>query len=190
MSGSHRETEIKLRIEAPAARRLLARHGFHITRRRVFESNVVYDTPGLDLRRKGLLLRLRRAGRRVTLTFKGPATNRRHKSREEMETEVSNFELLDRIMKGIGFEAVFRDEKYRTEYSPAKGPRTVMLAVTPIGDFLELEGEPAWIDRTARLLGFDQSAYITDSYAALYMAHRRSVGGPAAGMVFPDASKA
>jgi len=190
MSGSHRETEIKLRVQARAARRLLARHGFRITRRRVFESNTVYDTPGLDLRRQGLLLRLRRAGRRVTLTFKGPASNSRHKSREELEAEVSNFELLDRIIKRIGFEAVFRYEKFRTEYSPAEGTGTVMLDVTPIGDFLELEGEPEWIDRTARLLGFDPSAYITDSYAALYMAHQRAVGGPVKGMVFPDVSKA
>jgi adenylate cyclase, class 2 len=185
MSSSHRETEIKLRVEARAARRLLGRHGFRVCRRRVFESNTVYDTPDFALRRQGSLLRLRRAGRRITLTFKGPASVLKHKSREELECRVPDFELLDQIIKGIGFQPVFCYEKVRTEYSGEAGTGTVTLDVTPIGDYLELEGEPEWIDRTARLLGFDESAYITASYASLYLEHCRTSGGSVTAMVFP-----
>ena len=189
MSVSHLETEIKLRVEARAARRLLSRRGFRVGRRRVFESNVVYDTPDLALRRQGRLLRLRRAGRRITLTYKGPARVGRHKSREELECLVPDFELFDRIIKGIGFKPSFRYEKFRTEYSLDDSTGTVTLDVTPVGDFLELEGEPEWIDRTARLLGFDESSYITASYAALYLEHCRATGDSGTEMVFPVVSR-
>jgi adenylate cyclase class 2 len=189
MSVSHLETEIKLRVEACSARRLLSRHGFRVRRRRVFESNVVYDTPDLALRRQGCLLRLRRAGRLVTLTYKGPASAGKHKSREELESAVPDFELFDRIIKGIGFNPIFRYEKFRTEYSLDDSTGTVTLDVTPVGDFLELEGEPEWIDRTARLLGFDESSYITASYGALYMEYCRAMGDSGADMVFPAAAR-
>jgi adenylate cyclase, class 2 len=189
MPVSHLETEIKLRVDARAARRLLGQRGFRVRRRRVFESNVVYDTPDLALRRQGRLLRLRRAGRLVTLTYKGAACAGKHKSREELECAVPDFELFDRIIKGIGFNPVFRYEKFRTEYSPHDSTGTVTLDVTPVGDFLELEGEPEWIDRTARLLGFDESAYITASYASLYMEHCRVTGVSGTEMVFPVAAR-
>lgn len=186
MSASYLETEIKLRVDARAARRLLGRHGFRVRRRRVFESNVVYDTPDLALRRQGRLLRLRRAGRLVTLTFKGPARVGKHKSREELECPVPDFELFDRIFKGIGFEPAFRYEKFRTEYSLDDSTGMVTLDVTPVGDFLELEGQPEWIDRTARLLGFEESSYITASYASLYLEHCRTTGAASGTeMVFP-----
>ena len=34
---------------------------------------------------------------------------------------------------------------------------------------MELEGAPAWIDRTARKLGFSEKDYITSSYGRLYL---------------------
>jgi adenylate cyclase class 2 len=44
-----------------------------------------------------------------------------------------------------------------------------MLDETPVGVYLELEGTPHWIDRTARRLGFQENQYITDSYARIYL---------------------
>jgi len=49
----------------------------------------------------------------------------------------------------------------------------VMLDETPIGNFIEIEGAPRWIDRTARLLGFSTDDYITRSYGYLYLAYCR-----------------
>jgi len=46
----------------------------------------------------------------------------------------------------------------------------VLLDETPIGNFLELEGSPRWIDRTARRLGFSPKDYINRSYGYLYLA--------------------
>ena len=40
---------------------------------------------------------------------------------------------------------------------------------TPVGTYVELEGSPAWIDRLAARMGFEESDYITASYARLYL---------------------
>jgi len=168
MGGSDREIEIKLRVESAAAgKRLLREAGFRLTRRRVFEANDVFDRDDQTLRRAGTLLRLREAGGRALVTYKGPATLTRHKSREELESGVVDAGKLRMILERLGYSTVFRYEKYRTEYTDGRG--AAMLDETPIGCFLELEGSPAWIDRKARTLGFTPESYITASYLRLYL---------------------
>ena len=61
---------------------------------------------------------------------------------------------------------MFRYEKYRTEFRQPRRAGVAMLDETPVGVYLELEGTPHWIDRTARRLGFQESDYITASYGA------------------------
>ena len=60
----------------------------------------------------------------------------------------------------------------------------VTIDETPIGTFLELEGEPEWIDRTAALLGFTTGDYVTASYASLYLEYRQSNATVPMDMVF------
>jgi adenylate cyclase class 2 len=169
---SAQETEIKLPLPGAAqGRRILRSAGFRIARRRVFERNTLFDTADAKLRKSGLVLRVRQSGRRVVLTYKGPAARGRHKTREELETELASADAFSAVLSRIGFEPVFRYEKYRTEYSDGTGG-IVTLDETPIGDFLELEGEPDWIDRTAVRLGFTAADYITASYAGLYSRSR------------------
>ncbi len=171
MKAIHRnnhETEIKLRFPgAPAARRRLLRAGFRLLKRRIFEQNTVFDTPALKLRKESSLLRVRRAGKTATLTFKGPPLPGPHKSREEVETGVSDPEALSAVFERIGYRPVWRYEKFRTEYRYGAGVATV--DETPIGVFLELEGPPEWIDRTALRLDFSPADYIKESYARLYL---------------------
>jgi adenylate cyclase class 2 len=172
MGHCGREIEIKLSLDGLAgARRRLRQAGFRIARPRVFEFNVLYDTPGGSLRSRGLLLRLRTAGRRTVLTFKGRAARGKHKDREEIEIELGAPDAIAEVLRRLGFRPSFRYEKYRTEYAEPGGAGRAMLDETPAGLFLELEGPPRWIDRTARRLGFAEAAYITASYAEL---HRRS----------------
>ena len=168
--SSKQETEIKLAVpDAASARRLLRAAGFRILHRRVFEANTVFDTPGLELRKRVSLLRVREAGRTVTLTYKGPPCVSRHKSREEVEIEIPGARTISAILERLGFHATFRYEKYRTEFHHPGRRGIVMLDETPVGVFLELEGTPSWIDRAARALGFDESGYITASYGRLYL---------------------
>jgi adenylate cyclase class 2 len=179
------ETEIKLQIDSAAhARRLLGGLGFSIVKPRVLEVNIIFDTPGGVLRSGRKLLRLRKAGARHTIAFKGPPVSNRYKSREEVESEFGDPAAMRRILERLGYAAVFRYEKYRTEYAEAERTGAVMLDETPIGVFLELEGGARWIDRTARALGFSRREYITASYGRLYMERRRSIGVDPDNMVF------
>ena len=170
MTQGPQENEIKLAVaDAVAGRSLLRRAGFRVARRRVFEANTVFDTPKLALRRTSRLLRVREAGRAVTLTFKGRPLPGPHKKREEIETSLSDPGRFAAILARLGFHAVFRYEKYRTEFRTGHSPGVATLDETPIGVYLELEGPPEWIDRTAERMGFSRRDYITASYGRLYL---------------------
>ncbi len=125
------------------------------------------------LRKRGKLLRLRRAGPQQVLTFKGASEPSRYKKRWEIETHLRDSEAVEAIFSLLGYHPVFRYEKFRTEYAQRSGNGKVLLDETPIGNFLELEGSAAWIDRTARLLGFSRRDYINRSYGYLYLAYCR-----------------
>ncbi len=168
--ASRREVEIKLPVkDASAARRLLLAQGFRLRRRRKFEANALFDTPERSLTKAGKLLRVRRFGKDCLLTYKGPAGRGRHKVRREIEVGVAEPGSAVEILRALGFEVIFRYEKYRAEYADPDGKGLATVDETPIGVFMELEGEPEWIDRTARRLGFDESDYITETYAELYL---------------------
>src|SRR5437764_1412685 len=170
MSQDSHETEIKLpAAEVASAKRMLYRAGFRVYKRRVFEDNIVFDTPRLTLRKSAMLLRLREAGGKAILTFKGRPIAGKHKSREELEVEVSSASTLRTIVEHLGYRAAFQYQKYRTEYKQAGHAGVATLDETPIGIYLELEGQPGWIDRTARQLGYREEDYIVGSYARLYL---------------------
>jgi adenylate cyclase class 2 len=187
MSRGHHETEIKLPMSnANAGRRMLRAAGFLVVKRRVFEANTVFDTPRQTLAKSSRLLRIRQAGSVRTLTYKGAPTPSKHKSREERELTVSDAGTMAVIVERLGFRPMFRYEKYRTEYQQPGRQGVAMLDETPIGVYLELEGTPAWIDRTARLLSFTEEAYITQSYGALYRSWCRGNHIKPSNMVFAE----
>jgi adenylate cyclase class 2 len=184
--GSNREIEIKLPVAgARRARGLLKTAGFSVFRQRVLEDNAILDTRDLRVRKRGCVLRVRSAGDNSTLTFKGAAaTGGRHKSREELEIKISNAGTAMAIFERLGFHRVFRYQKYRTEYFRPGARGVVMLDETPIGCYIEIEGPPRWIDRTARKLGFSEHDYITVSYGTLYVQFCANQGIRPGDMVF------
>lgn len=188
MRHGGKETEIKLALRSAAsARRVLRRLKFRILARRSFEENTLYDTAARTLRRRGVMLRLRSVNGRHWLTFKGPAIrSRRYKVREEWETELASPSAAREILAALGFEPVFRYEKFRTVYAGRGRWRggEVMLDETPIGAFLELEGRRAWIRRLARALGAGPDYFITQTYAALYADWCRRHRRPVRDMIF------
>lgn len=185
--GAH-ETEIKLAVaDAKTGRRLLRGAGFRVSRRRVFETNTVFDTPDLALRRAAALLRVREAGSAATITYKGPPDVSKHKSREELELEIPDARTMRAILDRLGFRPVFRYEKYRTEFRDGGAAGLAMLDETPVGVYLELEGTARWIDRAARKLGFAESDYITASYGRLYLEWCARRGAEPSHMVFAAA---
>ena len=169
------ETEIKFCVAdlAELAGRLQSA-GFRLETPRSFESNVLYDTPDRSLRMRTEILRIRNYAGRWTLTHKrlplsgpGPESGAdRHKHRIETETAIANGDALAEFFLSLGLTAAFRYEKWRTEWADGEGH--CVLDETPIGNFAELEGSPAWIDRAAARLGVDRSKYITLSYGRLF----------------------
>jgi len=188
MSTAHGiETEVKIRLaDTSAALRRLNETGFSVSVPRRFESNTLFDTSDLTLRRAQMLLRLRQAGGQSIVTWKGPSIPGPHKIRPELETTVASSETLAQILHALGYEPTFRYEKYRTEYKQTQATSDGVVTVdeTPIGDFLELEGTPDWIDKTAALLGFERGAYVLASYGRLYLDHCAAQGLEPGHMVF------
>ena len=181
------ETEVKIRFErgARAARDLIEGLGYVVLEPATLESDRIFDRGVTDLKTADQLLRLRRAGSRSTVTYKGPANRERYKSREEIEFDVSDPDNFELVLDRLGYTLRFRYEKVRTKFAAQlPEPGIITIDETPIGVFLELEGEAAWIDQTASRLGLQPSEYCTSSYAALYREYLLSHPGAPSDMVF------
>jgi adenylate cyclase class 2 len=180
-SDSYIETEVKIRFPegADAARAVIEREGFPRLDARTLESDQVFDRVDGELKLGGKVLRLRRSAARAMATFKGPALKdpalgERYKRREEIEFDVSNADAFQKMLDRLGYAPRFRYEKFRTKFAAPGETGVLSIDETPIGVFLELEGTPDWIDRTAARLGLSPAEYLTVSYATLYQEYRRS----------------
>jgi adenylate cyclase, class 2 len=201
---TNREIEIKLRIaDIPASLRKIRALGAQ-SQGRLLEQNTLYDTPQSDLRRRGMLLRLRvetpaehnaHANRRerVILTAKAPPhqplmnkrshKRPRYKERAERELVVAtSSRRWVAALTALGFRPAFRYDKYRTTFHLPS--LHLDLDETPVGSILELEGSPQAIDRAARKLGFTTNAYLRATYWDLYAADCRRRGVRSKNMLF------
>jgi adenylate cyclase, class 2 len=148
------------------------------------ESNVLFDDVERRLSGSGRTIRLRRAAGRAILTYKGPARFQDGaRVREERETELSDPEETTAILAGLGLEPRFRYDKRREEWD-YEGT-VVALDETPIGCFVEVEGDPATIRRVVALLDLDAAESIPYSYAELYARRRKEDPALPLDMVFP-----
>ena len=186
-SDSYIETEVKIRFPegAEAARSLIESRGYRIQNERVLESDQLFDRAA-ELRNSDQLLRLRVSGDRATVTYKGPGRRERHKSREEIEFDVSDAVKFEQVLAKLGYLPGFRYEKFRTTFAAAGDPGFITIDETPVGVFVELEGPPDWIDRTAARLGLSESQYLTKSYAAIYAEYRQRNSGAPLNMTFNE----
>lgn len=169
MSGNaNREVEVKLRFDdAASARERLEAIGARVSKPRIFEDNVLFDRAGDPLHVERKALRLRRVGERAIVTYKGPVEGDHvHKVRVEHETAVEDGDAAERILLALGYTPHWRYQKYRTEFAIDDGVHGC-LDETPLGCFVELEGEPGAIDRAAQRLGFSVGDYVTASYRKL-----------------------
>ena len=106
-------------------------------------------------------------------------------------------------------QPVFLYEKFRTEWSQhaATTPSTIsgplfpgialpeglatpnghlVLDETPIGNYAELEGPPAWIDETLAALNIDPAICLTNSYGRLFLDWKQRTGSPAESLTFDE----
>jgi adenylate cyclase class 2 len=188
------ETEVKIRFAGPAgeAYKLIQGIGYTVRIPRTYETDQLFDRADGSLRATDQVLRIRKEqgeeGARCILTYKGPADRERYKSREEIETGVTDGDHLVLVLDRLGFKGGFRYEKYRTTFGGDQQLGIITVDETPLGIFLELEGAKEWIDRTATHLGFSASDYVIASYAALWMEYLREQSNASPNMVFLDGS--
>jgi adenylate cyclase class 2 len=187
------ETEIKLRWEgdAASARTLIEARGYPAAGPRLLEADQLFDRESGELRGRGQVLRLRISGGHATATYKGPAGAGPYKSREEIEFNVDDPEAFEAVLSRLGYQRVFRYEKFRTKFrghAEEEGEGIVTLDETPIGIFIELEGPEYWIDATAERLGFAREQFSRASYASLYIEFRAAHADAPDDMVFGGSS--
>jgi adenylate cyclase class 2 len=168
MRRATNEVEVKLPFDTvEAARERIASAGARAKSGRSFEDNAVLDRSTGPLADAGILLRLRRTDGRALLTLKRPvAGSHRHKVREEHETSIDDPDALMRILDALGLRTTYRYQKYRTLYE-LDGVE-LALDETPLGCFVELEGEPERIDAVAGRLGYGPDRYVLDTYLDLH----------------------
>ncbi len=184
------EIEIKLRVADLSGLQSAVEDLGWKSQGRLYERNTLYDTASRDLLRQDKLLRVRETGGKTILTAKGPSQGGLHKVRDEHEIEASDAGALADILAAADFQPVWVYEKRRTKFKREGEPGVIEVDETPIGNFVELEGPPEWIDRTAALLGFSESDYVTVSYRDLFLEWKQASGSTVGDMVFESDSRA
>jgi adenylate cyclase class 2 len=159
---------------AEAARTRVLALGATPRRPRRLQRDVIVDTADGALVSRGCALRVRDDDGDAYLTYKGAVVPGPLKVREELETSAASAECVLAILAALGYEPVFRYEKYREEL--AVPGALIAIDETPIGTFLEIEGLEDAIHEWAARLGFSPADYITTSYRTLWVA----AGGDAA----------
>jgi adenylate cyclase class 2 len=182
------ETEIKLHVPDLAAMEArLNAAGAELAAPRVFEANVRYDDADGRLRARNIVLRLRQ-DTRVRLTYKedlasADGSSDSH-SRFEAEVEISDFDAMATILDRLGYRPALRYEKYRTTYHLAGAE--VVLDELPMGNFMEIEGEPAAIQQAIALLDIGHLPRMPASYVEVFERLRRALHLPFTDLTFAN----
>ena len=106
------------------------------------------------------------------------------KTREEIETPVGLADEAQRLFAAMGFLPRFRYQKFREELT--LDGLVVAIDETPVGTFVELEGDEPTIAAVAARLGRGPCDYVLASYRSLFLEHRQATGGHGAHMVFEE----
>ena len=183
------EREVKLTFPTTdAARAAVRAAGAAASRARRLQDDSLFDTAEQRLRQQGCIVRVRiehwSGGQdTTTLTFKGPVLPSRMKTREEHETRVENRDALMRVLDAAGLRPWFRYQKYREEF--AAPDLVIAIDETPVGTFVELEGNEDAILKATDALGRSPADFIRDSYYRLFLSRREQFGLVGEHMIFP-----
>jgi adenylate cyclase class 2 len=161
------ETEVKLYVpHLEWVQVQLERSGAKLTAPRVYERNVRYENAAKSLTANGIVVRLRQ-DTRARLTYKeGGSAQDGIVSRTELEVEVSDFDTMQTILDKLGYHPHLVYEKYRTTYE--LDGAEIVLDEMPYGNFVEIEGESAQIEKVVQRLGLGNTPRMAGSYTALF----------------------
>lgn len=156
---------------------------------RHFEDNWLLDLPDQSLSSHGAALRVRTVNGTGLVTFKGAVSQSNYsklKVREEIETEVADPEQLISLFERLGYQRSFRYQKYRTEYLLVidKSELEVVFDETPMGNFIEIEGDEGTVLQVLKAAGFSTEQSIRESYPELQAARCKERGVALEDLVF------
>jgi adenylate cyclase class 2 len=174
------EIELKARVnDIGAVRERL--HGMHaVFEGAVMERDMYLNSPSRDFGETDEALRLRDAGGKHTLTYKGSRkSGSLFKAREEIICGVESSETMAKILLALDFQPVAEVCKWR-EYYRVWGAIVTLDKVEDLGEFVEIEldplaGEPSsYLAELAEALGVTGDP-IQDSY--LELLEKKKMGG-------------
>jgi len=155
---------------------------------RHFEDNWLLDNSDQALLRQGSALRVRFARDKGWITFKGAVRDADSvvKVREEIEVETTAPERSIELFARLGFERSFRYQKYRTAYELTVDGKELMVVFdeTPMGNFIEIEGDEKTVTSVFKASGFSGSDIVRESYPELQVKRCRERGVPLEDLVF------
>jgi adenylate cyclase class 2 len=129
-----------------------------------FEENILFSSP--DLQAKQAVLRLRRIGARTVLTFKQKIqSDFAAKHHTEYETEVADFDEMEKIFAALGYRPVLVYEKRRRTWNFRAAE--IVLDTLPFGEFMEIEGSLTAIAETEMFLGAEDYEVVPETYPNL-----------------------
>jgi adenylate cyclase class 2 len=138
-----------------------------------FEENTLYGGESLDPARS--VLRLRRAGKTATLTYKEAVPNSSSiKHQRENETRVADPEAMEAILDALGFTPVLVYEKRRQTWR--FGKTEIVVDELPFGLFMEIEGSEADIAVAELKLGIKGLRTERETYPQLARKHGKRYG--------------
>ena len=161
------ETEVKFYLsDIKSARSRISDLGAR-SRGRFLERNLRFEDNQRTLKTNNFLLRLRQD--KVTiLTFKSPLAESGHefKKMKELEVEVSDFDVMNKILQALGFYCEQTYEKWRETL--VLNSTQFCLDSMPFGNFLEIEGHAEDIRKYASRLGLQWSKRILLTYLDIF----------------------
>ena len=170
------ENEIKIALtdkSMATLRHRLALQGSRTTTQETLETNTLFDFEDSRLTKNGCALRMRSYGQMRLLTYKGPVQDDPlFKRRLELQTNVSDPDTMHQILASLGLEPRFKYSKIREIQSLTIGENRVEVSLdeTPVGFFVELEGDPSTITKAIKILSLDDKQVTSDTYVDLYKA--------------------
>jgi len=182
------EIEVKLACDDLGR---LTRAGFELLlhKPRHFEDNWLIDDAGQTLFKQGAALRIRAVEGRGWVTYKAVAQETAAsplKVREEIESAVSDPEKLIALFERLGYHRTFRYQKYRTTYTILLNGAALEVAFdeTPMGNFIEIEGDESHVLGILERAGFTAADSIRESYPELQAIRCQARGVPLEDLTF------
>ena len=180
-----REIELKAVVDdLDARRRAVVESGGTL----VFEGRLEdrrYDTGNEEMRQRDEVVRTRTyraagAAPRTSLDWKGPRSlDRGYRVREEHSVTVDSLESLEAILSGLGYRVTKAIDRHIVQFE-LFGAMVRFERYPRMDDLVEVEGEPAAIERAIALLGMQRSEFTADNLATFSERYERRTGTPAA----------